>query len=283
MATLEEIQKLFDNSIAANNTVLQNKIGEGIKKEFQTFKKEILEEVSTSLREANKKIEVLESKLHEKEIEIDSLKKDLNEISGQTIQLQFDSRRKNVLLFKVPEIENTSNPISSYVVKLITEIADSSFEASDLDNVYRLGAKGERVRPIKLELNQSSKRQLLLANKRKFVERNLGIAEDLPKEISEKRKPLYKLADALRSNGKKVVFKKDKFIVDGEEWNDSKIEDERQCLVKRSRSSPQEVTNPILRKPRMDMSSSMVNTTGSSSSGNPSTLPSHTKCSNMLI
>lgn len=56
--------------------------------------------------------------------------------------------------------------------------------------------------------------------------RKVGIAEDLPKEIYEWRKSLYELADTLRKEGKKVIFRRDKFIVDGAELTDEQIEGE---------------------------------------------------------
>lgn len=52
----------------------------------------------------------------------------------------------------------------------------------------------------------------------------MGIAEDLPKDIADKLKSLYKLADVLWDNCKKVVFRRDKFIVDSSDWNEDQIE-----------------------------------------------------------
>lgn len=253
MASIEEIKLLLDANNATNNAVLKAEIRKGIKDELQVFKEEIKSMVSTSLTETQNQIDTLQSKLYEKDAEIIHLRNELCKTNGLTLQLQFESKKRNIILFKVPEMDESGIDFIKNLVKLIKTV-DSSFTELDIDNAYRLGVKSNVTRPIKIELNHASKRNFLLSNKKKFNEQNISIAEDLPKQVSDQRKGWYKIAETLRIQGKRVIFKKDKFIVDGVQWNEEQIESEKSLLAKRGRSNSQEEDPENLRRRKLNPS-----------------------------
>lgn len=230
MATVTQIQKLLEANSAANNEVLSKQLQESFKNELKAFRAEILDLVLDSLEDANQKINQLEIDVQEKADQLEQLKSQLHQLTQHSLQLQFDTKKKNLILFKVQENGNERLPLLNEVSKLIRETVDPTFEETDIDEAYRLGVRGQHTRPIKIELSKASKRTLILSNKKKFLDKNIGIAEDLPQSIIEKRKSLYKFADTLRRNGKKVVFRKEKFMVDDVEWEDEKIESEKTRL-----------------------------------------------------
>lgn len=252
MATVQEIESLLLKSNLANNAVLKKEIQDGVKQELTAFKNDIKEMVKSSLKEATTRIDSLEAKMKEKDQEIEALKAEMSRTNEHTLSLQFDAKKRNFLLFKIQENEV---PLTVGVAKLLRDTVDPTFTESDIDSVYRLGAaRGSNLpRPIKVELNKASKRNLILSNRRKLQEKNVGIAEDLPKEVSDKRKTVYKLADSLRKNGKKVVFKRDKFIVDGSEWDEDQIENARANLLKRGRSGSDDVADENSLRSRLDL------------------------------
>lgn len=233
MATVKQIEGILKQNNAANNTVLKKEIRNGLKEELTAFKEDIKEMVTSSLKEASQRIDQLEAKVQEKEMEIESLKAEIRKTKEQTLNIQFEAKKKNLLLFKIKENEV---PLNVRVATIIRESVDANFTESDIDSVYRVGVRGNTPRPIKVELTKASKRCLILANKKKLQDRNIGIAEDLPKDISVKRKTLYKLADVLRQNGRKVVFRREKFLVDGSEWSEDRIEHEKIVLLTSARS-----------------------------------------------
>lgn len=220
---LKQFAALLEENNKKNNEVLRNEIKGDLKEELSTFKEElkteIKEMVSHSLEETNKEINSLKDQLSLKDKEIDALKE-------RTMSLEFTSRKKNIVLFRVTENEENRDRLINGVCRLIRDVADSSFTESEIDDVYRLGRKGGAPRPIMLILNKGSKRSFLLSQRKKFAEKNIGIAEDLPKEVYEGRKTLYKLADKLREEGKRVQFRRDKLFVEGKEWNPKDIAEE---------------------------------------------------------
>lgn len=45
------------------------------------------------------------------------------------------------------------------------------------------------------------------------------MSEDLPKEITESRKKLFPVMEKFRKEGKKVMFRLDKLVIDGKVWD----------------------------------------------------------------
>lgn len=224
MMTPEQFAALLEANNAKNNKVLQDQITSGVKIELATFKEELKTEikdmVQQSLHETNTEISCLKDRILQKDEEIAELKE-------KTVALEFASKNKNVILFKVLETEGERGSLANGVSKMIRDIADSTFTEGDIDEVYRLGKQPTNPpRPIMLVLKCRSKRTFLLSQKAKFLGKNVGIAEDLPKDVVEWRKPLYKLADSLRKEGKKVVFRLDKMLVDGKVMSREQIAEE---------------------------------------------------------
>lgn len=237
----EEFKTLLKETNKENNEILKAEIRSSVKDELSAFKEDLKAEIKVmvdqSLEEANGKIRVLEDKLSKKDDELADLKSDFQKMKSQTIALEFANRSKNLVLFKVAENEDSSTSLLNGVCNMIRELADPSFLESDVTDIYRMGKVATEPRPIMLQLRNGSKRSYLLSQKRKFSEKKVGIAEDLPKEVQEWRKQLYQLADCLRKTGKKVVFRRDKIIVNGVELTEEQIREEQNQTRKRSRSS----------------------------------------------
>lgn len=258
MLSLEEFKKLLEETNKSNNEILReeikkgikDEIKKGIKEELDNFKKEIKQElkedarllVAASLSKTESEISELKGQLKEKDEVISALQ-------TRTLSLEFSSRSKNVVLFKVLENEIDSQSLRNGVGTLIRSIADPSFKDSDIEEVFRLGKKGAAPRPIMLRLKEFTKKNFLLSLKSKFIAKNVGIQEDLPKEVVDWRKSLYEVADGLRSEGRKVSFRRDKFLVDGIELNAAQIEEEVQKLRKRGRSISPEAESVASKRP----------------------------------
>lgn len=243
MMTPEDFVKILEANNTKNNEVLKQEIKESFKKELTDFKADMKTMVENSLASTNSRIANLEAAVTLKDDEIATLKEDVSKMRDKAMSLEFVVRKKNFVLFRVSEEEGEKGTLLNGVSKLIREVADSSFTASDIDEVYRLGKMGRNPRPIMVILNKSSKRNFILAQKRKFMEKNIGIAEDLPKEVVEFRRPLYPLADSLRKDGKRVTFRMNKLLVDGKELSPEEIAVEEATHERKRKlsESPEEV------------------------------------------
>lgn len=244
MMNAKEFADLLKASNLENNGVLKKEFQDGMKKELTTFKEEIKIEikdmVSQTLSITNKEIDCLKEKIAQKDDEIAALKE-------RTMSLEFSTRKKNVILFKVAENEGNGANLIKGVSKLIREVADPSFTDSEIDDAYRLGKQTATgaPRPIMILLNKSYKRNYLLSQRKKFTANNVGIAEDLPKEVYQSRKHLYQLADKLRKDGKRVQFRMDKLVVDGKELSPEDIAEEEASQERKRKLSlsPEENTS----------------------------------------
>lgn len=236
MMTPEQFAALLEANNEKNNVVLKKEITDGVTAELATFKAEIKTMVTDSLVAANAKISNLEIEIVKKNEEIAILKEDVLKIHNRTLDLEFSSRNKNIVLFRVAENETENKSLLNGVSKMIRDFIDPSFKESDVNEIFRLGKKSDTPRPIMIHLRSNSKRSFLLGQKKKFFEKNVGIAEDLPKDVYEWRKSLYELADTLRNEGKKVSFRRNKLVVDGVELTDENIEEEQKLSRKRGRS-----------------------------------------------
>jgi hypothetical protein len=109
--------------------------------------------VAQSLTETNTQINELREKLAQKEVEIDNMKE-------RAIDLEFEVRKKNLLLFKIAENERDKESLFNGITKLIREVADPNFTEMDIDDAYRLGKKSNTPRPI-IHVEQNIKKKLL--------------------------------------------------------------------------------------------------------------------------
>ncbi|KAL5274634.1 EFCAB14 family protein [Megaselia abdita] len=110
------------------------------KKELKSTKTSILQSVNAMISEYANKIVNLEQTVHKLNEDVQFLKRELND---KTLQLQFDNRKKNVMLFRVDKKENSNWKLQN---------------KNDIDCIYRIGKKGFSSRSIKVELQRSSKR-----------------------------------------------------------------------------------------------------------------------------
>lgn len=216
MATVEEIQKLLE----ANNEKLSYKIDagfSGIKEEMKSFKNEVSDLVSESLKATNERIISLESNLLKKDNEIASLRK----------EFELHKRRHNLILFNLYENETSETHLKSMLIEIIQRLVDSNFKEHDIDDVYRLGKKiPQKTRPVILSLVSYSKLKSIILQSKSFKRENIGISKDFPKEISDARKRLQPLLQQLKQEGRRAFLRADELIVDGIKWNTDTIEQE---------------------------------------------------------
>lgn len=239
-----DFANLLQESHKTNNVVLMNNLKSSIREQLVIFKNQIETMVEDAVLEMNAKVLQLEEQIQDQDTKIEILRKELVSSKAETSQLKekmngfteklgeltekssnfdFQCRKRNVVLYKVAETERNNFELFKTVHSLIKNTADVHFKESDIDHVYRIGKKGRFPRPVLLALTRGHKRNQLLNRSRSFINKRLRIEEDLPKNILQARKPIYKLSEHLRKEGKRAVFRKEKFIVDGIEWNSERI------------------------------------------------------------
>lgn len=216
MATLDDVMKLLQQNTTSMNDGFKDMKDEmsQMKTDMKDFKTEIKKTVDDSLRTTNDKVQMLETKLQEKDDEIESLRK----------QCDLQKRQNNVVLFNVPENENSFYELMSIVVNLVSKNTNIAFSDADLNDVYRIGKKGSKCRPILVSLVSHIKLKAMLADKSAFRKVNIGLSQDFPKAVNDERKRLQPMVTELNQAGKKAVLRMDELFVEGEKWDKELIE-----------------------------------------------------------
>lgn len=234
MASLEDIKKLFEASDKNTNTGFAE-----IKKDMKTFK----EDITKLIKDTNEKVDQLEKKLKEKDEEIATLKRDFN----------VKERKNNLILFNVQETDNSLEELQGIILSLFRKFSDN-FSESDFSDVFRIGKKDGRCRPIVVSFVSQIKLRTVLANKHRLKNENVSVAQDFPKEVMEERRRLQPMITFLNKSGKRASLRIDEVVVDGKKLNKKETEAEMSIFreaTKRPRSPTDEITEENERMPKL--------------------------------
>lgn len=233
MASIDEIKLLFEASNANTSKGFEN-----LRTEMKNFKEEVKQSVTESLKTVNEKVDMLETKLNEKDEEIMSLKRDL----------ELNKRKNNLIVFGVKDNEHSPEELEAVISNLFKKVTGIEMKENDFNDIYRLGKKGEKPRPIIVSLGNGRKMRVILQKKNLFKMENITVSADLPKEVVEERKRLQPMITSLNQAGTKAYLRLDDVFVNGKKLTKQETEEEMQkfrSTTKRGRS-PEEI--PLLPK-----------------------------------
>lgn len=176
-------------------------------------------------------------------------------------------RKNNIIFFGMKEEENNELPIES-IIKLLEKNMNIQINPQEINNAYRLGVKNDsKPRPILATFTTNWRKNEILKKKKK-LDQEIYIKEDLSKEILEKRKELLPQLQEERAKGKICYFVKDKIVIK-ESKDDKRDKRKRDCS-----SSPN--NQPKLAPKKINKTNSMLNYMARGRSGSLPT-PSTTK------
>lgn len=230
--TLEAMKLLLGTMESNINANTKEEIKE-ITKEIQEAKQEIKDSVKKSLDEVNAKIVTLENLNSEKD-EI------IRKQNYRITDLEIEIKKRNVVFYNLMENEDDSNSLESLILLLLEEKTGYKFEPQDIESVYRLGklTNTPKIRPVLVSFSSIKSKRMVMEKMKDFINAGLGISDDFPKEVGEKRKLLIPVVKILKSENMKAVIRKDKLFVNGVEWSQEKIDFE---MNKRSSVEKMEV------------------------------------------
>lgn len=127
--------------------------------------------------------------------------------------LEYDKRRKNLIIFGVSE---DSQQLDMILLSLVTnKLQINDFSLLELDFCRRIGQKKEshKPRPIIMGLTTQRRKVEILKNSKKLKGTSITIQEDCPPEIRANNKLLLDEMKKLRSEGKYAAVRYGKLIV----------------------------------------------------------------------
>lgn len=214
MATTADIERMLDMQAEKICQRMQKETSEIINQEMNGMKKEI-EKVNVQVKNNSDKLTNLENKNY---------------------QLDLLSRRKNAVMFNVNEDPDGEPRLTDKVISLLKEGTNDEICAADIDTIYRIGKKTNKIRPILIKFISERAKKVVMRNIKNFIAKKMSVYDDVPKELSDLRKKFNPLITKLRSENKKVYVSVDKFEVDKMVWSWQKATEQLGQLNKRNRS-----------------------------------------------
>lgn len=209
--TLADIKTLMESNKKEMLSKLGGEIGD-------------LKEMVGSLLERVKELEnnnnLLELKVQRLEYERDNAVREA--ISASLSEFEdIDRRRKNVIIFGVPEIDNVSAETAREEERRkLKEICDHvDADSNDILTCFRIGGRGQKPRPLKLKMkSQDSKEKMLLNARQLRTFRRVGwnerifIKPDMTRRQQESMKLLRAELKTRNSNGEDLIIRDGKLI-----------------------------------------------------------------------
>ena len=193
--------------------------------ELSTTKKELTTE-KNRVTEQKKTIDSLKA-------EVDDLKKSMKDTTKYLLNVDRNSRQHNAVLFGVPEQEMVfpkeaeDDVVAKDDTKKVEELLKVVEFSGKLKQHVRLGAEGERPRPIKLVFHSpldassaisNSGNLKNLANQTIFIKPDKSKSENAEfKRVGDKKKELLKKYPNVEGQPARVVLKKGVLTLDGVE------------------------------------------------------------------
>lgn len=135
-------------------------------------------------------------------------------------------KRNNLIVYGIVEEDGeTQADILKSFTTLLGEKLQINLSNKDFSNCFRLGKKGNRSRPILIEVLSNFSKQLIIRQRAKLRGTNIFINEDLIPEDRNERKVLVKALKEARDQNLNASLKGSKLLVDGVCYTYSDIAD----------------------------------------------------------
>ncbi|KAI8422790.1 hypothetical protein MSG28_006535 [Choristoneura fumiferana] len=191
MNVLKKIQKELDEQ---KNTILKN--GERVTENVTQNINCILEE----------KFKILDEKYENLKEKQDNQEKRLNFLEKQI-------RKNNIVFFGLEETETSYSNLEKIMINFVKERFSWDLDRRDIQEIKRIGKKGDRPRPIIVTFSTFGTKINILKRSSSLKDTVYYITEDYPQHILEKRKELQEQARIEKEKGKSVIIKYDKLII----------------------------------------------------------------------
>lgn len=148
---------------------------------------------------------------------INDMKKDNDRLQNELIEVQLKSMCNNLIFYNILETTDEDCPetINAFCHEKLKIENSVRLRITD---AYRLGKKGEQIRPILAKFASFDSRDLVKKSAKNLKGSNYGISEQLPVEIQKRRKAKLPTLKRLRDENIKAYFVRDKIYVGGKEY-----------------------------------------------------------------
>ncbi|XP_020903896.2 protein unc-13 homolog C [Exaiptasia diaphana] len=212
-----DLKKLYNLVLEMNKKL--DKL-EGIERHVKRINKDIRDLKNScqyahdSIEEVQKEQNKYKGKMKALEERLEKIEDENKKIKQSTVNLRARSMRNNLLFFNIEEKdqENCEDEIKNIVEQIGMEPWTVEIERS-----HRMGKRREeKPRPIVAKFLRWQDKERVRKSAYKLKGTKIGIAEQFPMEIEEKRKELYPILKLAKKEGKKAKIVRDQLFIDGQ-------------------------------------------------------------------
>ncbi|PZC80385.1 hypothetical protein B5X24_HaOG214803 [Helicoverpa armigera] len=157
---------------------------------------------------------ILEEKFKIWDEKYDNLKEKIEKQEKRIYFLEKQARKNNIMFFGIEETETSYQILENIIIKFVKEYFSLDLDQRDIQEVKRIGKKGEKSRPIIATFTTlGTKIKIWKQRKEALKQTAYYITEDYPKQVLEKRKELQMQANLEREKGNIASIKYDKLVI----------------------------------------------------------------------
>jgi len=174
---------------------MMNKFAEMMSSEMRKVHEELstvsqrLSGVERDLADFRKKIEAQENYMDKVSEEQKEIVSSLKELNDRIEQQEIHSRRDNVLLYGVPELEwgsESHEKSEETFVEVVNQVLSAPLQVTDVVRAHRVGKRAAgKVRPLIARMVRSADKVALLQKRKELKDKGVGVSGDLTERQRE--------------------------------------------------------------------------------------------------
>lgn len=180
-----------------------------------------LEEQKSEIRKSSDKIteqvtqniqKILEEKISKIQGQHDILKEKVDNQEKRIYFLEKQARKRNLVFFGIEDNESSYDNLQNNIVSFIKHYFGTILELRDIQEVRRIGIKGDRPRPITVTFSTLGLKINILKQKSSLKDTQYYVKEDYPLHVLQKRRELQEQVKIEKEKGNNVRIKYDRLV-----------------------------------------------------------------------
>lgn len=154
----------------------------------------------------------MQDNLSDAQSRILKLEKENEELHTMLDKLDNNSRKNNIIVFGLPEVDGNDNPAADFASFAINKL-EIDISPNVLSNAYRIG-KNHGHRPLFVQFSQYKFKNQVMQNVSKLKGTKISISDDLTPSARAHKKIILKCSNEAKSAGHEVKIKNNYLLVD---------------------------------------------------------------------
>jgi hypothetical protein len=142
------------------------------------------------------------------------IEEEKDRLNHEIVDIRAHSMCNNLMFYNIPEQNETPENCIAKVYNILENNLqiESATSTILIERAHRIG----KPRPIVAKFLKFPDKESIKSSSKKLKGTDLGISDQFPKEIVEKRKVLYPILKKAKDDGHKVKLTKDQLYINGQ-------------------------------------------------------------------